>query len=137
MSQVVVAVEGAVAIVRGTVARPQAADREAHRLVAPAGLLLQTARAHHRDVEDAHPQAAARGPHHVDQDVRPLHDAGEETVDGTSHGPLATTAEGYLGINLDLLPPKRKRAHQHPGCQGHDPAHRRAAAAQDQAVHGL
>ncbi|KAF1932443.1 PWI domain-containing protein [Didymella exigua CBS 183.55] len=137
MSRMVAVVEDAAVLVRETVARPQAAGLVLHRLDAPAAPLLPIARAHHRDAEDALPQAAAQGLHPADRGARPLHDASGGTVNGTKHGPLATTAEGYPGTHLDLLPPKRKRAHQHPGCQGHDLARRRVADAQDQAVHGL
>jgi hypothetical protein len=137
MSQAVVVVEDAAVIARESVARPLAAGLVLHRLDAPAAPPLPTVRAHHQDAGDAHPQAVARGPRHVDRGGHLLLDVSEGMVDGTKRGPLATTAEGYPGIHLDLLPQKRKRAHQHPGCQGHDPAHHRAAAAQGQAVHGL
>lgn len=138
MSRAVVVVEDAAVIARETVARPLAAGLVLHRLDAPAAPLLPTVRAHHQDAGDAHPPAVARDLHHGDQGGRLLLDVSEGTVDGTGRGPLATTAAGYPGIHLDLLPQKRKRAHQHPGCQGHDPARRRAAAAaQGPAVHGL
>lgn len=135
---VAVAEEEIAGTARQIAAHPLAAVLGLHHLVAPAARHLQTVRAHLLDVEDAPSQAIAQDPHHADRGVLPLHDAGEEVLHGTSHGLRATTAEGCPGINRDLLPLKRKQAHQHPGCQGHHPVRRRAAAiAHDQAVHGL
>ncbi|KAF9699629.1 hypothetical protein EKO04_002174 [Ascochyta lentis] len=140
MYQAGAAVEGEiVAQARETaVAPPQAAAPGPHRLVVPAAHLRQIVHARLHDAEDVHFQVIVRGLHHAGQDVLPLHDASDEVGDGTSRGLQAVTAGGYPGINHVLLPLKRKRAHQRPGCQGRDPAPRRAAAAaQDRAVHGL
>ena len=140
MSLVVVAdVDEITATVRQiVVVHPQTAVLDLHRLVVPAVRLRHPVRAHPHDVEDARPRVTAQGLHHAGRGVLPLRDGSDEMADGISQGFRATTAGGYLGIVLDLLPLKRKRAHQHPGCQGHDPARRRAAAAaQDPAVHGL
>lgn len=118
-------------------AHPQTAARDLHRLVVLAARPRQIVHAHLHDVEDAHLPLIAQGLHRVDRGILHLRDASDGMEGETSHGLRAMTAGGYPGINHDLLPLKRNRAHQHPGCQGPDPAHRRAAAAQDQAVHGL
>ncbi|KAF1360496.1 PWI domain-containing protein [Lizonia empirigonia] len=127
------------AVLENAAAHLQTAVLGLHRLVALAAPPLQIVHARPRDVEDGPLQVIAQDLYHADRDALLLHAASETARKDTNHGLLATTAEGYLDINHDLLPLKRKQAHQHPGCQGHDPALHRAAAAAapDQAVHGL
>ena len=133
----VAAVEIAVTLRETVAARRQAAVPDLLRLAVPAARLRQTVRAHLLGVEDVHLLVIAQDPRRAVRDVLLLLDASEGMAVERSRGPQATTAEGYLGINHDLLPLKTNRAHQHPGCRDPDPARRRAAAAQDQAVHGL
>ncbi|KAF3001945.1 hypothetical protein E8E13_007072 [Curvularia kusanoi] len=134
---VVVAEDGTVVTAHHAAARLWAAAPGLHHLVAAVVRPRQIVRAHHHAAEDALLQAIARGLDRANRGDPHLHTADEETLDETGPSLQAQTAEGCLGINHDLPPPTRKQAHQHPGCQGRDLVHRRAADAQDQAVHGL
>lgn len=140
MFPAVVVAEGEIAVIlrQPAAAHLPTAARDLHHLVAHVAHHRQTVRGHRRAAEDAHLQVIARGLDNGSRGALPPHIVNEETLDETSHGLQAPTAEGCLSINHDLLPLTRKQAHQRPGCPGRDPALRHAATdAQDQAVHGL
>lgn len=127
-----------VAVVGGEVGHPQRAVPDPLHLAVPAGLLRQTVRALRRDAEDVHLSVTGQDLRPVDRGVHLLRNASETVGGETNRGLLVMTAGGYPGINHDLLPLKRKQAHQRPGCQGRDHVlHHAAVTAQDQAVHGL
>lgn len=134
-----VAEEGTAVVARqSAVARPWAAARGLPHPVAAVARPRQIFRAHRHATEDAPLPATALGLAHAHRGAPRPPTADEETPAETGRSPPAPTAGGCPGINHAQRPPTRKQAHQHPGCQGRDLAHHRAAAvALDQALHGL
>jgi hypothetical protein len=135
---VVVAEDGTAVVARQpAVAHPWAAALDLPHPVAAGARPRQMSRAHPHDAEDAPLPATALGLDRAHGAPRPP-TADEERQDETGRSPPAPTAGGCPGINHAQRPPTRKQAHQHPGCQGRDPAHHHAAAvALDRALHGL
>ncbi|KAJ4344901.1 hypothetical protein N0V95_006101 [Ascochyta clinopodiicola] len=90
------------------VAQPRAAAPGLRRLVVSGARLPPIVHVRLHDAGDVHLQAIVRGLHHADQDVLLLRAVSGEMGAETSRGLQVTTAGGYLGINHDLLPLKRK-----------------------------